>query len=124
MEFLNAQDILNIHERVISPEELQGLAGNKSLNAIIARIENRINYGLISDEYDLAATYAVVIAVGHIFNDANKRTAAIAMHMNLRRNGIKLHFDTETMGQIIIKVAQGIIGEIELAKYLRSLENF
>ncbi|MEM6405779.1 MAG: type II toxin-antitoxin system death-on-curing family toxin [Pseudomonadota bacterium] len=64
------------------------MSRKQAFKAIIARIENRINYGLISDEYDLAATYAVVIAVGHVFNDANKRTAAIAMHMNLRRNGI------------------------------------
>ena len=34
------------------------------------------------------------------------------------------HFDTETMGKIIIKVAQGIIDETELAKYLRSLRDF
>ena len=112
MEFLSIQDVLNIHERVIDPKELQGLAGNKSLDAIISRVETRIHYGLIGDEYDLAATYAVVIAVGHVFNDANKRTAVIAMDMALRKNGIKLHFDVEKTGQIIIKVAQSMINEI------------
>lgn len=121
MELLRSVDVLNIHAKVINPQELQGLAGNKSLEAIIHRIENRIQYGLIGDVYDLAATYAVVIAVGHVFNDANKRTAVIAMDTVLRRNGISLKFDAEKFGQVIIKVAQGIVDETELARHLRSL---
>ena len=91
------------------------------MEAIIYRIENRIRYGLIGDVYDLAATYAVLIAVGHVFNDANKTTAVIAMDTVLRRNGISLRFDAEKMGQVIIKAAQGIVDETELARYLRSL---
>ena len=121
MELLRSVDVLNIHAKVINPQELQGLAGNKSLEAIIHRIENRIQYGLIGDVYDLAATYAVVIAVGHVFNDANKRTAVIAMDTVLRRNGISLKFDAEKLGQVIIKVAQGIVDETELARHLRCL---
>ena len=121
MELLNSRDVFTIHDKVINPQELPGLAGNKSLDAIIARVENRIHYGMIGDEYELAATYAVVIAVGHVFNDANKRTAAIAMDTALRRNGITLQFNAEHMGQTIINVAQGIIDETELARYLRSL---
>ena len=45
MELLRSVDVLNIHTKVINPQELQGLAGNKSLEAIINRIENRIRYG-------------------------------------------------------------------------------
>ena len=119
MELLRSVDVLNIHAKVINPQELQGLAGNKSLEVIIHRIENRIRYGLIGDVYDLAATYAVVIAVDQLFNDANKRTAVIAMDTVLRRNGISLKFDAENFGQVIIKVAQGIVDETELARHLR-----
>ena len=121
MELLSSKDVLNIHRKVINSQELQGLAGNKSLDAIISRVENRIYYGLIGDVYDLAATYAVVIAVGHVFNDANKRTGAIAMDTALRRNGIHLRLDAEKIGQIIIKVAQGIVDETALARHLRAL---
>ena len=120
MERLSSADVFKIHEEVISPNELQGLAGNKSLEAVVARVENRILYGLIKDECDLAAAYAVVIAVGHIFNDANKRTAYRAMTACLEANDIKVGFDTEEIGQVIIKVAQGLIDEVELANYLRS----
>lgn len=120
MKLLSTEDVLSIHEMVIEDNELQGMAGNKSLDAVLYRVENRIQYGLIDDVFDLAATYAVVVAVGHVFNDANKRTAFITMDTCLRENGIVLEFDTETIGQIIIKVAQGKMDESELARYLRN----
>lgn len=120
MEILSSEEVFSIHELVINPGELQGLAGDKSLDALIGRVENRIHYGLIRDVYDLAATYAVVIAVGHVFNDGNKRTAYRSMVMCLELNDVDFTFDTEEIGQIIIRVAQGLVDEMELAHYLRS----
>ena len=122
MEYLNSEVVLQIHEKVINPNELQGFAGDKSLEAVIGRVDNRIHYGMIQDEYDLASTYAVVIARGHIFNDANKRTAFIAMDSCLRRNNIEIDFNAKSIGQIMIKVAQGLMDEVELARYLRNLK--
>ncbi len=121
MKLLEADDVFLIHEYVINTHELQGLAGDKSLHFVIARIENRIQYGLINDEFDLAANYATVIAVGHVFNDANKRTAFRSMDICLRINGIELEYDTAEIGKIIIQVAQKLVDEIDLARYLRSL---
>ena len=122
MIILGTQDILQIHENVINPNELQGLAPDKSLDATLTRVENRIRYGMIRDEYDLAACYAVVIAVGHVFNDAKKRTAFRSMDICLQLNGIFLKYDTVEMGQTIINVAQKRIDEVELSYYLRSLQ--
>ena len=122
MKLLSVEDIELIHSEVIGTNELQGIAGNKSLDAMANRVLNRIHYGMVTDVYDLASTYAVVIAVGHIFNDANKRTAFKAMNICLRSNGAYLDFDTENIGQIIIKVAQGLIDEAELTRYLRRLK--
>lgn len=121
MKLLEAEDVFLIHEDVIKTHELQGLADDKSLHSVIGRIENRIQYGLIKDEFDLASNYAVAIAVGHAFNDANKRTAFRSMDVCLRINGIALSYDTTEIGNIIIKVAQKLIDETELASYLRSL---
>lgn len=121
MKVLKTEDVFAIHEAVINPNELQGLAGNKSLDAVVSRIQNRIQYGLVNDVYDLAASFAVVIAVGHVFNDANKRTAYKTMVTSLRLNGVYIKHDAEDIGQIMVKVAQGLIDEIELARYLRSL---
>jgi death-on-curing protein len=122
MKLLNTEAVFLIHEAVINPNELQGLAGDKSLDAVVSRVENRIHYGMIQDEYDLASSYAVVIARGHVFNDGNKRTAFKAVRICLQLNNIFVSFDTESIGQIIIKVAQGLIDEVELARYLRNLK--
>ena len=120
MRFLSADQVVSIHEYVILPNELQGLAHNKSIEAVLGRIENRLAYGLIGDAFDLAASYACYTAVGHCFHDANKRTAHTSMQLVLALNGISIQYDVEQMGDKIIAAAQGLIEEDELANYLRS----
>ncbi len=121
MRYITAEQVVAIHERVILSHELQGAADNRPVEAVIGRIENRLSYGLIVDVYDLAACYACFIAVGHCFHDANKRTAHTAMQLILKLNGTQLDYDIKSIGDMIIKAAQGIIEETELAAYLRSL---
>lgn len=120
MIFLTVDQIVEIHEAVIDGNELQGMAKDKSLDAIIARIDNRIAFGMVSDVFELAACYACYIAVGHAFHDANKRTAFTAMDICLTLNGISLEYDAENVGSLIVKAAQGIVDEVELAEWLRS----
>ena len=121
MRYITAEQVVAIHERVILSHELQGAADNRPVEAVIGRIENRLAYGLIVDVYDLAACCACFIAVGHCFHDANKRTAHTAMQLILKLNGTQLDYDIKSIGDMIIKAAQGIIEEMELAAYLRSL---
>ena len=120
MKFLSQTDVIEIHDLVISQNELQGLAGDKSLEAVIARIGNRMSFGMINDEFDLAACYACFLAVGHVFNDANKRTAFACMDVCLSLNDIELIYDHQEVGDLIIKAAQGIVDEIELSAWLRA----
>jgi death on curing protein len=120
MIFLSAEEVIEIHEAVIARNELQGMVVNKSIHAIIARINNRISYGLIRDKFELASSYACYIAVGHAFHDANKRTAFAAMDICLSLNDINLEYDSEEIGDMIIRAARGIIDEMELAEWLRS----
>jgi death-on-curing protein len=119
MKTLTADDVVAIHEGVIEPNELQGMASNKSVEAILARIDNRIVYGMIDDVYLLAACYACYITVGHAFHDANERSAFASMDICLAINGIELTYDTAEAGDMIIKAAQGILDETELADWLR-----
>lgn len=51
-----------IHDVVLNPGERAGRARNKSLEGALARVDNRLAYGLINDAFDLAAAYAVAIA--------------------------------------------------------------
>ena len=120
MKYLSSDDVIAIHEHVIEANELQGMAQNKSIEAILGRIDTRMAYGMINDVYELAACYACYISVGHAFHDANKRTAFATMDICLALNGVELEYDTVAAGDKIIKAAQGIVDEAELAAWLRS----
>ena len=110
-----------IHDHVLNPGEIPGRARDKSLEGALARVDNRLTYGMIADVFDLAAAYAIAIAQGHCFNDANKRTAFRTMHAVLALNGVQMLFDTEDVGQAIIRAAQRLMDEGELALWLRQL---
>ena len=120
MKFLTNTDVVEIHDLVISKNELQGMAGDKSLDAVLARIETRMSFGMINDVYELAACYACFLAVGHVFNDANKRTAFACMDICLALDEIELVYDHEEAGDLIIRVAQGNVDEVELSAWLRN----
>jgi death on curing protein len=92
---------------------------HKSLEGALARVENRLNYGLIDDVFDLAAAYAVAISQGHCYNDGKKRTAFRAMDAALAMNGVVLPLDTLDIGPIIVRTAQGLLDEGELGHWLR-----
>lgn len=117
---ISEADVTRIHDLVLNDGELAGMAKDKSLAGALSRIDFRLSYGLISDVYDLAASYAVVIATGHLFNDANKRTGYRVMEVCLLLNGVSLQWNMETIGQKIISVAQGHVDELELAGWLRA----
>ncbi|ROQ27521.1 type II toxin-antitoxin system death-on-curing family toxin [Gallaecimonas pentaromativorans] len=122
MKYLTAKDVVAIHDDIINPNELQGQAPDKSIQAVVNRVENRVNYGLVSDVFELAACYAVCIAIGHAFNDANKRTAFACMDLILYLNGIELQYDTVEAGDMIRKAAQKQIDETDLSGWLKSKE--
>jgi death-on-curing protein len=120
LKFLANTDVVEIHDLVINQNELQGMAGDKSLDAVLARIENRMSFGLISDVYELAACYACFLAVGHVFNDANKRTAFACMDVCLSLNDIELIYDHKEVGNLIVNAALRVVDEIELSAWLRA----
>ena len=112
--------VTKLHDQIIGPNELQGLAKDKSLEAVLERVHNRLQYGFISDAYDLAACYATFIAKGHCFNDANKRTAATILFLTLSLNNIRIKFNDLSLGNWIIQVATDQKTEVELAAWLRT----
>jgi death-on-curing protein len=116
---LTAELVELIHDQVLNPGELSGRARDKSLEGALARVENRLAYEMISDAYDLAAAYAVAIAQGHCFNDANKRTAHQAMDVCLDLNGVQINWTATEIGPVIIRAAQRLLAEGELADWLR-----
>ncbi len=116
---LTVEIVVAIHDDLLNPGELPGRARDKSLEGALARVDNRLAYGLIGDVFDLAAAYAVAVSQGHCFNDGNKRTAFRTMNAALVLNDIATEWDTEEVSQIIIRVAQGLMDEGALAEWLR-----
>ena len=116
---LSVDHIVAIHDEVLEPNELQGMAGDKSLEGALSRVENRLNYGLVEDIYSLAASYAVAVSQAHCFNDENKRTAFQVMDIILDLNGINVTWDVEVVGQKIVLLSQSKLDEADLAQWLR-----
>lgn len=110
-----------IHDAVLNPGELPGRALDKSLDGALGRVDNRLAYGLIEDVFDLAAAYCVAVAQErHCFNDGNKRTAFRVMQVVLDLNGqAEPPLPPETLGDVIIRVAQRQMEEGALAEWLR-----
>jgi death-on-curing protein len=112
--------VTKLHDQIIGPNELQGHAKDKSLEAVLERVHNRLQYGFIADAYDLAACYATFIAKGQCFNDANKRTAATILFLTLSLNNINIKFPDLSLGDWVRQVAADQKTEVELAAWLRT----
>lgn len=119
LRLLSPEWVEAIHDAILNPGELPGRARDKSLEAALARVENRVAYGMVADAFDLAAAYAMAIARGHCFNDGNKRTAYRTKHVCLDLHGIEIPWETAEIGQIIIRCAQGLMADGDLADWLR-----
>ena len=116
---LSVDHIIAIHDEVLEPSELQEMAGDKSLEGALSRVDNRLKYGLIDDIYSLAASYAAAISQAHCFNDGNKRTAFQVMDLILDLNGINVIWDVKAVGQKIVLLSQSKLDEADLAQWLR-----
>ena len=116
---LTVNDVMAIHDHVLGDHELQGLAGGKFLDGALGRVENRLTYGLITDVFDLGASYAAAISQAHCFNDGNKRTAFQVMDVVLDLNGVQMAWDTEVIGQKIVLLAQSKLDDARFAEWLR-----
>ncbi|MBU1837590.1 MAG: type II toxin-antitoxin system death-on-curing family toxin [Alphaproteobacteria bacterium] len=116
---LSAQQIVDLHDGVLNPGELQGMAKDKSLDGALSRVENRLSYGMITDVFALATAYAMAVAQGHCFNDGNKRTAYRTLIVGLFLNGVTLNVAPTVIGDQIIRLAQGHLTEDDFATWLR-----
>ncbi len=108
-----------MHDRILNPGELPGRARDTSLAGALARVENRLAYGLGGDVFDLAAACAAAESPGHCVNDGNKRTAYRVMQMVLLLNGQDLPaVEAPVIGDLIIRLAQGKMTDGDLADWL------
>ncbi|HBL4470019.1 TPA: type II toxin-antitoxin system death-on-curing family toxin, partial [Salmonella enterica] len=99
---------------------LPGMSDPGRAEAIIGRVQARVAYDEITDLFEVSATYLVATARGHIFNDANKRTALNSALLFLRRNGIQV-YDSPVLVELAVGAATGEIPVSSVAEKLREL---
>ena len=119
--WINLRVIKAFHDRQIKEHGgLPGLRDEGLLSSALSRPENAYQYSNPKpDVAELAAAYGFGLSKNHPFNDANKRTALIAMRLFLKLNGYDLTASPEDKYRMIIRVAASDISEDELAQWLR-----
>ena len=119
--WINLRVVKAFHDRQIN--EHGGLVGLRDEGLLLSawlRPENAYHYSDPKpDVAQLAAAYGFGLAKNHPFNDANKRTALIAMRLFLKLNGYDLVASPEDKYKMIIRVAASEISEYELALWIR-----
>ncbi|EMK1731252.1 type II toxin-antitoxin system death-on-curing family toxin [Salmonella enterica] len=120
MKWVSAQEVIGIHDRLLA--RLAGVPGMPDpgrADAIIYRVQNRLHYEQVEDLFELAATYLIAIARGHIFNDGNKRTALAVSMLFLRRNGITLDVRGSVLDDLTVNAATGALLVDQVTQVLR-----
>ncbi|EHD22792.1 MULTISPECIES: type II toxin-antitoxin system death-on-curing family toxin [Brenneria] len=122
MIWVSAQEVIAFHDCIL--QRFPGVAGmpdSGRAEALIYRVQNRTHYEGVTDVFELAATYWVAIARGHIFNDGNKRTAFFVTMTFLYRNGISIRDTDNTLENLTVEAATGEKTVDQLARSLRDL---
>lgn len=95
------QEIIDLNKKIV--EEFGGTVGlsnESNLDFILAKVRNA------KDIFRKAAELMNGINIGHVFLDANKRTAFEAARIFLLANGIKLVVNAEEGEEFMLKMAQ------------------
>lgn len=121
---INAETVAAIHDTILESEPgLKGGHGTGPLEGALGRIASAVEYDGLDDVYEIAALYAVAIARGHVFNDANKRTALVTALTYLDTQGIDMRRST-ALEDIMVDVAEGKLDQKELGELLYSIASW
>jgi death on curing protein len=122
-EFLDAEDVLEIHELQI--EELGGSPGVRDqglLESALAQPQaTAFGEFLHSDLVAMAAAYLYHIVRNHPFVDGNKRTGLVAAVAFLDLNDLAVTPDAPELYDLTMRVAEGVLSKEDLTVALRGL---
>jgi len=118
---ISTRMVLGIHDEILRSEPgLSGDLGIGRLEGALSRVESRILYEGLQDVFGIAAMYAVALARGHVFNDANKRTALVTALTYLSIQGVDVP-RSDALEEIMVEVAEGTLNADELTEVLFSI---
>jgi len=120
-EWIAKTTVLAIHDEQLAEHGGQSNIRDEGLlDSALARPQNQFAYGDDPDLCDLAAAYAFGIAKNHPFVDGNKRVSFVVSETFLNLNDLDLTATDEQACGIWLDLADGKIGEKELAQWFRS----
>ncbi|QAU22578.1 type II toxin-antitoxin system death-on-curing family toxin [Dyella sp. M7H15-1] len=120
---LDLEYVIAVHDEILAKYGgLPGFAngGRGGVEAAIQRVENHIFYADLNDVFGIAAAYAIAIARGHVFNDANKRTGLACAMTYLEAEGIVIG-EFSNLEEVMVDVAQGTVDQGDFAEYLGTI---
>jgi death-on-curing protein len=94
---------------------LMGLREEDTLEAVLARPQQRWHYEPATDLATLAAAYGWGLVTSHPYRDGNKRIAFLAMAVFLGLNGYEIEAPQEEVVATMLAAAAGHRTEAELA---------
>ena len=98
---------------------LMGIREEDTLEAVLARPQQRWHYEPTSDLATLAAAYGWGLVTSHAYRDGNKRIAFLAMAVFLGLNGYEIEAPQEEVVATMLAAAAGQRTEAELADWVR-----
>lgn len=117
---IDAGAIMALHDMAIMADGgLPGMRDGGAFESAVARIANYLAYEN-ADLPSCAAALAFGLAKNHPFNDANKRTAYLAMDSFLRINGFRIVADEDEQVEQMVALAQSSVSQEQMGQWIKS----
>lgn len=108
MNYLTVRDIVKINAKLITKTSKEKMIGVRDVAALDRTVEQpkQIVFGeeLYPSIYDKAAILSINLAKRHPFQNANKRTALVAMMTFFMMNGYKTTFSREEAVSLLLTI--------------------
>ena len=99
---------------------LPGVREENTLEAVLARPQQRWHYEPTSDLATLAAAYGWGLVTSHPYRDGNKRIAFLAMAIFVGLNGYEIEATQEDVVTTMLAAAAGQLTEPQVADWVRA----
>lgn len=123
MKQIKAWELIYLNEKLL--ERYGGLTVLQTtdlslrIEALCNRVLSICAYKELNSPAAIAAVYCEVIARGHGFSDANKRTAVNTLYLFLKRNGLVTCVPAG-LSDVIVDVATGKVSRQQLTAYIQN----
>lgn len=122
MEYLNIEQVLFIHARLIT--ETGGMHGVLELGLLQSAVARpRASYDahdLYPDLFSKASALLDSLVGNHAFIDGNKRTAITAVGLFLRINGYRLTANNQELENFTLQCAQRLVSLEQMTLWLKN----